>query len=403
MGATLCAPIRSQLLGREGDKRFRIGTSAMQGFRREMEDAHCVCLSLEGNPDCAFFGVYDGHSGDRVSRKLADQIHLRIGRLGPDPTDEAIRQAVVDFDLEVGTTQFRNNGSTCCFVLVQPQNTDGSSREASEPRAPSDAWRVTAVNVGDSRAMLIRADGSLASLTQDHKPESKAEAKRIRLAGGFVQHNRVDGQLAMSRAIGDYEYKQNSTVSELEQKVIALPDVTHAVARRGDRLLIVCDGLVECANNKQVAQYVHQKLKRTGDPAETVRGLLFWSLAQGSTDNHSAVLVCFEDGTGYAQPEEFLAGPISAWKHDKAFVNAYLKNAMAWGQTPESLPDLIKHAEATVPKDWHNLVDDDVATLGWPKIVLLVMMGLLVCAVCVFVFKAVSRPAVSSDYATMEL
>lgn len=401
MGATLCAPIRSQLLGREGDERFRVGTSQMQGFRREMEDAHCVCLSLDGNPDCAFFGVYDGHSGDRVSKLLAEKLHLRIGRLGPNPDDVAIRQAVVDFDLEVGKMEFKNNGSTCCFVLVQP-HADGS-REASQPPTASAAWRLTAVNVGDSRAMLLRADGSLLSLTQDHKPETKAEAKRIRLAGGFVQHNRVDGQLAMSRAMGDYDYKQNPELNELEQKVIALPDITHAVAHQGDRLLIVCDGIVECATNKQVAQYTHQKLKRSGDPAETMRGLNFWSLAKGSTDNHSGVLVCLEDGTGYAQPEKFLAGPVSAWKHDKAFVNAYLKNAAAWGQTPESLPELIKHAEATVPKDWHNVGEDDFADSGWPKVLLMVMIGVLVCIVCVFAFKAVSRPAVGSDLANMEL
>merc|ERR1711924_446660 len=73
------------------------------------------------------------------------------------------------------------------------------------------------------------------------------------------------------------------------------------------------------------------------------------------TDNQSGIMICVEDGTGYERPDQFIAGPLSEWSSDRKFVNAYLKNAKAWGQTSESLPPLIAEAEANMPKDWRKV------------------------------------------------
>ena len=45
-------------------------------------------------------------------------------------------------------------------------------------------------------------------MSNDHKPSREDEAARIRNAGGFVIHNRVMGELAVSRAFGDAEFKK---------------------------------------------------------------------------------------------------------------------------------------------------------------------------------------------------
>mmetsp|Transcript_82310 Transcript_82310/g.142646 ORF Transcript_82310/g.142646 Transcript_82310/m.142646 type:complete len:400 (-) Transcript_82310:27-1226(-) len=353
MGAFLCAPVRSQLVSRAGNQHVRVGGAMMQGFREEMEDAHCICLGLEGHPDVAFYGVYDGHSGDKVSKHLAKELHHRIAKLGPDFEDEALQKAVIKLDLEVGRSEIRNNGSTCVFVLVRPLTGAASCNGQSSEKGEI-AWRISAFNVGDSRAMLVRANGTLVDLTKDHKPSNRQEAARIRKAGGFVQNDRTDGELAMSRAIGDFKYKLNPELSELDQKVIALPDVMHEVARPGDRLLVICDGVVEQLTNKEVASFVHSNMKHNkSDPAMLMRELLFHSLRSGSTDNHSAILVCFGyDGTEYAAPDVFMPGPLGPARQDPKFVAAYIKNAEAWGQKREALPKLIAEAEASMPRDW---------------------------------------------------
>ena len=46
-------------------------------------------------------------------------------------------------------------------------------------------------------------------LSKDHKPDDVEERKRIIAANGFVENNRVNGMLALSRALGDFEYKSN--------------------------------------------------------------------------------------------------------------------------------------------------------------------------------------------------
>ena len=47
-------------------------------------------------------------------------------------------------------------------------------------------------------------------MSKDHKPDDKIELDRIRRAGGEVSFGRVNGNLNLSRALGDLEYKQNT-------------------------------------------------------------------------------------------------------------------------------------------------------------------------------------------------
>lgn len=49
-------------------------------------------------------------------------------------------------------------------------------------------------------------------LSQDHKPNREDESKRIRDAGGFVINSRVMGELAVSRAFGDVDFKRGIQV-----------------------------------------------------------------------------------------------------------------------------------------------------------------------------------------------
>jgi len=49
-------------------------------------------------------------------------------------------------------------------------------------------------------------------MSKDHKPANFEEKKRIYAANSYIENNRVNGLLALSRALGDFEYKANSSL-----------------------------------------------------------------------------------------------------------------------------------------------------------------------------------------------
>ncbi len=58
-----------------------------------------------------------------------------------------------------------------------------------------------------------------------------------------MEFGRVNGNLALSRAIGDFEFKKKADLSPEQQIVTAFPDVvTHALADNDEFLVIACDG-----------------------------------------------------------------------------------------------------------------------------------------------------------------
>ena len=70
------------------------------------------------------------------------------------------------------------------------------------------------------------------------------EKARICAAGGFVDFGRVNGNLALSRAIGDFEFKKSADLSPEQQIVTAFPDVVaHTISEDDEFLIVACDGI----------------------------------------------------------------------------------------------------------------------------------------------------------------
>ena len=79
----------------------------------------------------------------------------------------------------------------------------------------------------------------------------KKELRRIGAAGHFVNEDRVDGTLAMSRALGDLGFKDRIDLKAEEQAVTSFPDVTTRPRSPSDDFLVVaCDGIWDCLSNQ---------------------------------------------------------------------------------------------------------------------------------------------------------
>ena len=69
------------------------------------------------------------------------------------------------------------------------------------------------------RCVLCR-DGRAVPLSFDHKPQLPSELRRIQRAGSFVFRGRVQGVLALSRAIGDFSFKQRRRIYPFEGRLL---------------------------------------------------------------------------------------------------------------------------------------------------------------------------------------
>jgi serine/threonine protein phosphatase PrpC len=93
---------------------------------------------------------------------------------------------------------------------------------------------------------VIAAKGKAKDLSTDHKPDLPNEKRRVQRAGGYVEEGRVNGIIAISRAIGDWEYKNQSLKPE-DNMVTCFPEVVVEQLRPDhDFMIIACDGIWDC-------------------------------------------------------------------------------------------------------------------------------------------------------------
>ena len=88
------------------------------------------------------------------------------------------------------------------------------------------------------RAIISRR-GKAIPLSTDHKPALTSELNRIEKAGGWVTaQGRINGNLNLSRALGDLKYKGDSSLGRHEQIITLEAEVADMVERFETRKLV---------------------------------------------------------------------------------------------------------------------------------------------------------------------
>lgn len=296
MGAFLDKPKTDKYNEQGEGNGLAYALSSMQGWRIEMEDAHCAVLGLPFSlEDWSFFAVFDGHAGARVSAHCAENLLDSItqseefrnsankcdlstnGQSNVDNVKRGIRDGFLRLDEKMRTmiSGEDKSGSTAVCCLVSPHH-------------------VFIANCGDSRAVLSREKKAVFS-TQDHKPINPAEKERIQNAGGSVMIQRVNGSLAVSRALGDYEYKQVEGKGPCEQLVSPEPEifVEKRENEKDEFLVLACDGVWDVMSNEELCDFIRSRLLVTDNLTSVCNEVIDTCLYKGSRDNMSIVLVTF--------------------------------------------------------------------------------------------------------------
>eukprot|EP01061_Rhynchopus_euleeides_P025473 TRINITY_DN4120_c0_g1_i1.p2 TRINITY_DN4120_c0_g1~~TRINITY_DN4120_c0_g1_i1.p2 ORF type:complete len:304 (+),score=61.64 TRINITY_DN4120_c0_g1_i1:120-1031(+) len=247
MGDTLTRPITDKYSTILENEMLTVGATGMQGWRKGMEDAHATVLKLDGCDagPCSFFGVYDGHCGQATAKYTGDNLHKQLAlcdEFKNSQWPEAMKKAFLTVDDMLQRDGCDSSGCTAVTCLLTPEG------------------KIVVGNAGDSRCVLCRA-GKAVPLSFDHKPTNEEEIRRIQAAGGTVSGGRVQGNLALSRAIGDFEFKQSKTLPPEEQIVTANPDVTITdITPEDEFIVLACDGIWDVMTNDEVIDFVSQKI-----------------------------------------------------------------------------------------------------------------------------------------------
>lgn len=339
MGAYLSQPVTEKELfeGRGSDVVY--GGGAMQGWRRTMEDAHLAVTGLEKDPSVSIFGVFDGHGGSEVALFCQKYLAEEFQRLS-DPDESSIEDSLVqvfhrvddmlrdnkyaeeleqlktkdmDEDTDKGNESegvgFEGYEMLKRFFYVKRlmgENGNGNgegSKAASEgeeqpieladTRVQAGCTAIVAVkkgdqlivaNAGDSRGVLCRG-GKAIALSEDHKPAQEIERNRIIAAGGFLSEIggvcRVNGNLNLSRAIGDLKYKSNADLHPKDQIITAQPDICRITLCPDDQFFVLaCDGVWDVMTNQEVVDFVGARLAEKLTATQAASALLDCCLAK---------------------------------------------------------------------------------------------------------------------------
>ncbi|TIA69787.1 hypothetical protein E3P92_03396 [Wallemia ichthyophaga] len=354
---------KSYATGEDAD--FVYAVSEMQGWRISMEDAHTAVLDLnrahdshapevedpsnaksfetkESNKEVskkpAFFAVYDGHGGSNVARYTGATLYARLARSAEFKSGDwhaALINSYLNTDEAIKASPELSSdpsGCTAVSVLITPP-------EPSAINSKVNARRIICANAGDSRAVLSLA-GQHFSLSFDHKPQNDLESDRIVKAGGFVEIGRVNGNLALSRAIGDFEFKQNTDLGPESQIVTAVPDIIeHECTGEEEFLILACDGIWDCLSSQQVIDVTRRAIANGDELKDICAHIMDKCLAPDSElggigcDNMTITIVAI---LGDRSQEEW-----RKWVKDRVENNIGHK-------TPESVADIFEKTQLPV-------------------------------------------------------
>lgn len=269
MGPYLSAPITAKESENGENTRLRFGATQMQGWRNTMEDAHITQLAVDSNTAC--FGVFDGHGGKEVAifaaRHFVPEL-VRNRNFQAGQMEAALKETFLQIDtmlrgVEGSKEIFRMQRELPDGAVVDPKVARDSAANVgcTAVVAVVQGARLYVANAGDSRCVLARS-GKAIPMSEDHKPDLPIENARIRNAGGSVIEGRVNGNINLSRSLGDLEYKNTPGLPPERQAVTASPDVKTMMLTPEDHFIVLCcDGIWDILSSQECVTFVYDRLQ----------------------------------------------------------------------------------------------------------------------------------------------
>jgi len=214
-----------------------------------------------------YAAIFDGHGGDQVAEMCATKMHRVLAR-HLTLTDD-VAQALRDSYEEMNSLckNLPDMGATAVMALVIDQ-------------------KLWISNAGDARAVIAHRSEGAVRMSFDHKPDAPSEKARVESVGGQVFSlfgcARVNGMLAVSRAIGDAGMHPYVSSEPYVNSVDLNGDV--------DFVILACDGVWDVISDADAVKIV----KKASSAAAAAQLLTQTALEKNSTDNISVIVIFFQ-------------------------------------------------------------------------------------------------------------
>ncbi|KAL4465972.1 hypothetical protein ABPG74_004209 [Tetrahymena malaccensis] len=316
MGPYMSQPKKEKVYDQNKGKKVEFCAASMQGWRNTMEDSHIAEISIDGDDDACVFGVFDGHGGSEVAQFVKKYFVQELSKNPNFKSKQNLGDALKETFISIDKRMITKEGIKELHQLRDPSRTGNNTDYDLQTIYAGCTANVCLIynnqlyvaNSGDSRSVLCSKDQPFA-MSIDHKPDDKIELERIRAAGGFVAEGRVNGNLNLSRAMGDFEYKDISEQGgdkvypkDPEKTMITVvPDIKSKNLIATDRFLLMgCDGIWECKSNEELMEFIIQRLDRNTPLKSILEELLDTILAKDCSegigcDNMTVILVVFNN------------------------------------------------------------------------------------------------------------
>ncbi|KAJ3561923.1 hypothetical protein NPX13_g8759 [Xylaria arbuscula] len=317
-------PTPAPLLARDSTDKTSKSPSSLEDSDAQAESASQDMIET----DNGYFAIFDGHAGTFAADWCGKKLHLvleDIIRRNPNaPIPELLDQTFTSVDTQLEKLPLKNSGCTAAIAVLRWEDRVPSSSSATGSQAIASAAAVASknadaskpkdskseddgntiaipestharlkgtatrqrvlytANVGDARIILCRA-GKALRLSYDHKGSDENEGKRIANAGGLILNNRVNGVLAVTRALGDSYMKDLVTGHPYTTETVIQPELDEFI-------IIACDGLWDVCSDQEAVDLIRDK----PDPVAASKLLVDHALARFSTDNLSCMIVRFD-------------------------------------------------------------------------------------------------------------
>ena len=233
-------------------------------YRQAMEDYGVTLPNFLNDYKTSLFGVFDGHGGSDVVKYIKDRlpeiIKKNINEL--KPIEQSLTDSFNKIDDELKFYDSEYTGSTATIVLLNDN-------------------KIYCANVGDTRAYIVY-DNYIKPISTDHKCTVPSEAERIFNLGGKITKGRVQGQLVLSRSLGDLYCKKFG--------VSNIPDISiNKIDDRVKYIIIASDGVWDVVDEDTV--FNMSKLKKSAD--DFCKDLVKLSIDKQTKDNVCCIVISF--------------------------------------------------------------------------------------------------------------